>query len=67
MSHAPPHRPLSPPPSRVAPPGRPPSGPPWKNLTVQQREAVLRALGRLLARRLLPAPDGGKEEADERD
>ena len=66
MSHAAAHQPLCPPPPRVAPPGRRLSGPAWKTLTPQQREAVLRALGRLLARRLLPGPDGGKEAANER-
>jgi hypothetical protein len=67
MSHATPHRAFSPPPRRVAPPGEPPSGPFWQSLTPQQREAILRPLGRLLARRLLTAPSSDKEVADERD
>ena len=66
MSRATRSRPRSPPPSRVAPPGLNASGPPWNNLTAEQRQAVLRALGRLLARRRMTGPDAGKEAANER-
>ncbi len=46
-------------------PGRRPSDPIWQTLTADQRQILLRALSRLLARRLPAAPDA-KEVRDER-
>jgi hypothetical protein len=65
MSHATAQLFLSPPP----PWGEPPhlsSRPAWHSLTPEQREMILRALARLLARHLLPTRDNDKEVADER-
>jgi hypothetical protein len=49
----------------VTPPGPRPSAPIWPTLTAEQRQILLHALGRLLARRLPAAPDA-KEVRDER-
>jgi hypothetical protein len=54
-----------PPPRRVTPPGPPPTDPIWRTLTPDQRQILLHALGRLLARRLPVALDA-KEVCDER-
>jgi hypothetical protein len=48
----------------VTPPGPRPSDPIWRTLTPDQRQVLLHALGRLLARRLPAAPDA-KEVRDE--
>ena len=56
---------IRPPPRRVTPPGPRPSVPIWPTLTTDQRQILLHALGRLLARRLPAAPDA-KEVRDER-
>ena len=53
------------PPRRVTSPGPPPSDPIWRTLTPDQRQILLHALGRLLARRLPVALDA-KEVCDER-
>ena len=53
------------PPRRVTPPGPCPSDPIWRTLTPDQRQVLLHALGRLLARRL-PATTDAKEVRDER-
>ena len=52
------------PPRRVTPPGPRPSVPIWPTLTTDQRQVLLHALGRLLARRL-PATTDAKEVCDE--
>jgi hypothetical protein len=49
----------------VTPPGRRPSDPIWQTLTPDQRQILLHALSRLLARRL-PAALDAKEVRDER-
>jgi hypothetical protein len=49
----------------VTPAGPRPSEPIWPTLNPDQRQVLLRALGRLLARRLPAAPDP-KEVRDER-
>jgi hypothetical protein len=54
-----------PPPRRVTPPGPYPGDPIWRTLTPDQRQLLLHALSRLLARRLPTAPDD-KEVRDER-
>ena len=46
------------------PPDRP-TAPVWQALTPDQRQTLLRALGRLLARRL-PATPGDREVGDDR-
>ena len=50
----------SPPPHRLTPPGPRPSDPIWPTLTPDQRQILLHALGRLLARRCpRPRRQGG--------
>lgn len=55
----------SPPPRRVTPPGLHQSDPIWRTLTLDQRQVLLHALGRLLDRRLPATPDA-QEVHDER-
>lgn len=49
----------------MTPPGPRPSVPIWPTLTADQRQILLHALGRLLARRL-PAAPAAKDVRDER-
>lgn len=65
MSHATSQLFLSPPPPWGTLPPLSRSRPAWHNLTSDQREMILRALTRLLARHLPPILDNDKEVADE--
>ncbi len=64
-SDATPTQKISPPPRRVTPPGPPRSDPIWRTLTPDERQILLHALGRLIARRLPVARDV-KEVCNER-